>query len=78
MFASDWNSTDPRGTRVKLWPRDKNTAGKPVEIEVRASTYHLGSGALIIPTANGRNPKVTDVEPVVVKSGMPAAPAAYP
>ena len=78
MFASDWNSRYPRGTKVKFWPRGKNATDKPVETEVRASAYHLGSGTLIIPLANGRNAKVTDVEPVFAKATQSAPPVAYP
>jgi hypothetical protein len=78
MFARDWNSKYPRGTKVRFWPRGRNSTDKPIETEVRASAYHLGSGTLIIPLANGRNARLADVEPVVVISAQSAPPVAYP
>jgi hypothetical protein len=64
MLASDWNSRYPRGAKVRFWPRGKNSADKPIQTESRAIAY-LGSGALIIPHANGRDAKATGVESVV-------------
>jgi hypothetical protein len=67
MYASEFNARYPKGTKIKYWPRGKNSHDKPVETAIRRAAYYLGSGTMVIPLENGKTAKLTEIEPVLAE-----------